>query len=370
LIQFRAHVAPAFEELPAPARALIEAAPGYELTWPWLRALAGHTLAANERVEILWITAEDDERVLAVLPLARNDSGAIPIHRRSLRALSNYYCGLYAPLLAPGVDGAAIAEVLAQALVRDTAHWESLDLNPMNPADPLYAALEARLRSRGCYVQRYFRFGNWYTEVGEIDYAGYLRSLPSRVQNTLKRKGKKLDQQRDARFEILQTTAGLDAALDAYEAVYAKSWKHVEAFPAFVREIAHAFAERGWLRLGMLWIGDQAAAAQLWFVYNHTASIFKLAYDPQYAEHSVGSLLTAHLMRHVIDEDHVHVIDYLYGDDAYKRDWMSARRERWGLRVYRWRSVAGFAGAARSLAGQLARRGLNKVRRAGTGSAS
>jgi hypothetical protein len=75
-------------------------------------------------------------------------------------------------------------------------------------------------------------------------------------------------------------------------------------------------------------------------------------------------------MRHVIDVDRVDTVDYLSGDDDYKRDWMSERGERWGLRVYRWRSLAGFAGAARSLAGQLARRGLDRVRRTGSRSAT
>ena len=36
-------------------------------------------------------------------------------------------------------------------------------------------------------------------------------------------------------------------------------------------------------------------------------------------------------MQHVIDTDHVEEVDYLTGDDAYKQDWMSHRRERIGL---------------------------------------
>lgn len=36
-------------------------------------------------------------------------------------------------------------------------------------------------------------------------------------------------------------------------------------------------------------------------------------------------------MEHVIDVDRVREVDYLTGDDAYKKDWMSHRRERWGI---------------------------------------
>lgn len=371
MIQFHAHVASSFGDLPASAHALIARAPAFDHTLPWLEAMSRHTLAPGERLELLWLAAPAEGRAAALLPLVRSATGAAPLRRRSLRALTNYYSGCFSPLLAAGNDGRATAEALARALARDVEAWESLDLNPMDPGESPFAELEQGLRACGCYVQRYFRFGNWYLEVGGRSYDEYVAGLPSRLQNTLKRKGRKLEQSGPARFEILAGSTGLDAALDAYEQIYAQSWRvQAEPYPAFIREVAHAFARRGQLRLGVVWVGGRAAAAQLWFLHERTASIFKLAYDPQYAEHSVGSLLTAHLMRHVIDVDGVERVDYLSGDDAYKRDWMSARRERWGLRAYRLSSVAGLAGAARSLAGGLARRGLGAMRGARPGSTS
>jgi ribosomal protein S18 acetylase RimI-like enzyme len=365
LIHIRAHVASGLDALPASALALMAAAPTYDLTRPWLEAMIRHTLAPGERVEILWLGAGAGDDAVAVLPLVR-DEGRAPIHGRRLRALANYYNGCFAPLIAAGTDADAVAGALAQGLAGELADWEALDLNPMDPADALYPALERRIREHGCYVQRYFRFGNWYLRVAGRSYAEYVAGLPSRLQNTLRRKGRKLAQMQGARYDIVQAPERVEAAMDAWERLYAASWQQVESYPAFMRDVAREFAAHGWLRLGMLWIGEQLAAAQLWFVYDRTASIFKLAFDPAYAEHSVGSLLTAHLMQHAIDVDGVEIVDYLSGDDDYKRDWMSERGERWGLRVYRWRSLAGFAGAARSLAGQLARRGLEKVRRAGS----
>jgi hypothetical protein len=369
LIHIRAHAVSGLDALPASAQALIAAAPTFDLSRPWLDALIRHTLAPGERVEILWLASGEGDAAVAVLPLVRGEGGA-PMHGRSLRALANYYNGRFAPLTAAGADADAVAGALARGLVDALPCWETLDLNPMDPADALYGALERRMHGRGSYVQRYFRFGNWRLTLAGRNYEAYFASLPSRLQNTIRRKAKKLARLEGARYEIAQTPEAVDAAMDAWERLYAKSWQQAESYPAFMRDVAHAFAARGWLRLGMLWIGSDLAAAQIWYVCNGTASIFKLAYDPQYAEHSAGSLLTAHLMRHAIDVDRVEVVDYLSGDDDYKRDWMSERGERWGLRVYRWRSLAGFAGAARSLAGQLARRGLERVRRAGTRSAS
>ena len=86
-------------------------------------------------------------------------------------------------------------------------------------------------------------------------------------------------------------------------------------------------------------------AAQVWIVSNGVASIYKLAYDQRYSNLSIGSILTARLMEHVIDVDRVGEVDFLTGDDAYKQDWMSGRRERRGIIAFNPRTLQGTLGA-------------------------
>jgi CelD/BcsL family acetyltransferase involved in cellulose biosynthesis len=100
-------------------------------------------------------------------------------------------------------------------------------------------------------------------------------------------------------------------------------------------------AAQGWLRLGLLTLDDQPLAAQIWIVKDGKASIFKLAYDGEYAKFSPGSILTKALLRHVIDIDRVTEVDYLAGDDDYKKDWMSHRRERRGIIAFNRRTLRG-----------------------------
>ena len=47
------------------------------------------------------------------------------------------------------------------------------------------------------------------------------------------------------------------------------------------------------------------------------------------------------MMEHCIDHDQVQMVDYLTGDDAYKKDWMSHRRERIGLIAFNPATVRG-----------------------------
>jgi CelD/BcsL family acetyltransferase involved in cellulose biosynthesis len=147
----------------------------------------------------------------------------------------------------------------------------------------------------------------------------------------------------------------LERGIEDWNRVYELSWKKPEPFPEFVPALIRLCAARGWLRLGLAYYDDQPVASQIWIVNNDRACIYKMAYDGKMAKLSAGSVLSAHLMAHVIDVEKVTEVDYLIGDDAYKKDWMSHRRERWGLVAYNPRSPAGLAGLVGQVAGNLRR---------------
>ena len=57
-----------------------------------------------------------------------------------------------------------------------------------------------------------------------------------------------------------------------------------------------------------------------------------------------------------LDHDAVKEVDFLIGDDAYKRDWMTHRRERWGIEAYDPFTLGGLLGLSKELIGRLMRR--------------
>jgi hypothetical protein len=70
------------------------------------------------------------------------------------------------------------------------------------------------------------------------------------------------------------------------------------------------------------------------------------------------------LMQYVIDQDRVEVIDYLCGDDAYKKDWMSHRRERWGVWIFNRRTPRGLFDYSKELGKTAIKTLLDKLRKA------
>jgi CelD/BcsL family acetyltransferase involved in cellulose biosynthesis len=156
-----------------------------------------------------------------------------------------------------------------------------------------------------------------------------------------------------ARIEIVASKEDLATALQAFSDVYSRSWKRPEPVPTFVPALAELAARRGWLRLGLVWLDHRPIAAQLWVVADGRASIYKLAYDKHYRHLGCGTVLTAELMRHAIEVDRVREIDYMAGDEPYKRDWMTHRRERCGLEAHQLGTLRGLGGAFRSFVGTV-----------------
>lgn len=271
-------------------------------------------------------------------------------------ALATFYSPLYLPMGAGRPD----AQVIYQS-AREARHrpWRLCEVRwgPMDPDGPAFEAIQTGFRRAGWWVGRYFCFGNWYQKVTPGDYAAYFSQRPSQTRNTVNRSAKKLAKMSGYRLVILTVADdALEQGILDFIEVYNKSWKRPEPFPEFIPELCRRAAKAGLLRLGLIHVEGQPVAAQLWLVHRCKAHIVKLAYDQAFDKASAGSVLTAALMSHVIDTDLVTEVDYLIGDDPYKRHWMDQRRERWGLVAFNPMSVSGFSRAARHAVGRVVSR--------------
>lgn len=335
---------------------------------PWLRNLADNGVADNTVVRIYGVESNTEYGTpLLLVPLCHQapKQGLFP--SRNLAALATFYTSLFSPLLGKAPDQAnAPLQVLVAALVaaiaKERPRWDTIDLHPMDAGSPAFNALADAFRKNGMAVQRYFCFGNWYLDVNGRSFDEYCNALPSKLRNTLERKSRQLKNGKGLCMRIFSSVDEVEDGIDAYEAVYRASWKTPETHPAFMPNLIRTCASQGWLRLGIAYIDAQPAAAQVWIVYNNVASIYKLAYDEQFASFSIGTILTARLMRHVIDTDKVREVDYLTGDDNYKKDWMSHRRERSGLIAFNLRTARGLLGACKNVGGHAVKKIIRSIR--------
>lgn len=277
---------------------------------------------------------------------------------RHCTALTNYYASLYSPMISSAGSRYSAMDQLVGQLMQARSRCAVINLAPMDQEDSDSIILRAVFARRGWYTRKYFCFGNWYLPCAGLRFDEYMKQRPSQTYNTWARKSKKYFKYEGARIQIATSLSDVQLAIDAYQTIYAKSWKKPEPYPRFVEGWAKICAKNGWLRLGIAWIDNVPVAAQFWFTVDQHAYIFKLAYDEDYANWSAGTLLTAHMIKHSLEEDHVIEIDYLTGDDEYKSAWMTHRRERIGVLACNLKDVYGVAMAAREFAGAFRNRWL------------
>ena len=248
------------------------------------------------------------------LPLVRGADG--------LEGLSNWYAFTWSEL----ATGEAARDALLGCLACDLpAQASRITLAKLPDEGGTATRLERAFREAGWFVVRERCDTNHVLPVAGRSYAEYLAGRPGALRTTLKRKANRVD------VEILDRFGG--QAWDAYEAVYAESWKPEEGDPTLLRRFAEAAGDR--LRLGLARHEDQVVAAQFWTVEHGTAWIHKLAHREAAKPLSAGTTLSAALFERVIDRDRVEWVDFGTGDDPYKRDWMEQVRPRWRLTCLR-----------------------------------
>ncbi len=222
-----------------------------------------------------------------------------------------------------------------------------VELAPLADPEPLRRAF----RRAGWFVSVTPKTGNWRIPTEGLDFETYWAGRPAQLRNTARRRAKA------AALEIvIYDRFDADVWAD-YESVYRQSWKPEEGSFPFLRALAEQEGAAGTLRLGVARRDGRPVAVQLWLVEHGEAVIHKLAYAEDAKAMSPGTLLGMEMFRRALDADRVRAIDYGTGDDRYKQDWMAERRQLWRLDAFDPRTPRGLAGAARSAASALVRRG-------------
>lgn len=295
----------------------------------WFQCLYSTALADAVRLRIYVVSSASGE-ALACLFCCTRKQGV-----RELSSLSNYYTMEFGPVLRAGVDIHGVCTALASHIGAERPRWDTVRLDYLKPSNPATVALVDALAQAGFSVRRHHQYENWYLDSAGTSFDEYFATRPSRLRNTVERKGRKLQKAHDVEFALYKShTDDLDRGIGDYITVYNSSWKRPEPHPLFIPDLAHRLLALGCLRLGVLYLDEKPVAAQFWITTRSEACIYKLAYDESYADLSVGAVLSCEMFRHALNVDHAARIDYGVGSEAYKREWMSGVQEIFGARAY------------------------------------
>ena len=321
----------------------------FQLGLPWMHNLVETVYQDHDGVHLYVLRRKGRPMAVLTILATKMTTGW------QVQALANYYTSFYEPLL----EERASLSPLIQTILKAHAPVVSLRFSPMDPESATYQHLKNTLQTNHLRPFDFFCFGNWYLQVSD-DWDAYFKSRTGALRNTIKRMTKKFEAEGGA-MQLQQDGLNLPEAFDAYQKVYATSWKEAEPYPKFMPGLIQMCADQGALRLGIARLNGQAIAAQIWVVVNKKAFIFKVAYDENFKSYAPGTLVTTMLMKHVLEHDQVTEVDFLTGDDPYKKNWMSHRRERWGIIAYNPKTLGGAAGFAKEVLGRALRTVIDRL---------
>ncbi|MFN3231948.1 MAG: GNAT family N-acetyltransferase [Alphaproteobacteria bacterium] len=310
------------------------------LSRDWFDLLATKGLLADQTPLIITASKPDGEP-LALFPGLMSG--------KHLTGMSNYYSLRFAPLLANDGGSAALESIARSIAAKGTP---AVQMQPFAANDPSLAVTERAFAAGGFRVSRFLSGTSHFLPSTDLTGAAYEQSLPSRLRNTIARRGAGSG----VTFRLFSSQAEANEAMAFYESVYARSWKPGEPDPAFMPALADLCGSRDSFRLGVLFYEDTPAAVQFWIVEGGRASVFKLAHDEAYASHSPGSALSLAMFKAILDRDKPDRIDFGIGDEGYKADWMPQTEPLIGLAGFNLRTARGRLQHLHHAAGRLIKR--------------
>ena len=267
--------------------------------------------------ELFVLTLYRGDELAAIVPLYRKPEDGRGVLRFNGGIDLTDYCGPICSL----DDRDDVAEALIRWLKTTETEWDEFDAHNMPVPLGFTEFLVERADAEG------FRFDVEQEETTAVlplsaSWDEYLEQLDSKERHELRRKRRRLGRDHpDARFRRA-TIETLETDIGSFVEMHRQAEGHKgrfmgEEIAAFFKDIAHAFAERGWMRLDLLEVGDRPLAATFSFALDNTLYLYNSAYDPATARLSPGYVLVSHLIEEAIEEG-LKQFDFLRGPERYK----------------------------------------------------
>ncbi len=272
-------------------------------TWEWASTWWRHFGAGRELA--LWVARTADGRRAAVLPLYVWAGRPL----RVLRFLGHLMGSRLGPICAPA-DRPLAALALARALEASRFHVCVAD--GLDGAVGWPALLGRRAWRRTASPRLSLRPFRCWDEL--------LAGRSANFRQELRRKERSLGRQGEVCYRLASDPERLEADLDTLLSLHRARWGGETPFSTaedFHRAFARQAFQRGWLRLWLLEVGGEAAAALYGLRFAGVEYYYQAGRAPTWARFSPGLLLLARSIRAAIEEG-MDEYDLGPGGGAYK----------------------------------------------------
>lgn len=294
-------------------------------------------LEGGQRLNLL-VAGDPETQAIAPLAINRGPAGWLTLLAAEMYEIMDF----------PHSGEGAVSE-LARAIVRT---GRPLELKRVPVDSPVVAAIEAAYAGRGM-VRRQSVSGSPWIPLDETWAEPEMR-LESGRRSDLRRARRHAEKMGAVETEIMTpTAAGLPRLLEEAFQVEAAGWKgaHGTALAAdpirgaFFRRYTAQACDKGTLRMCMLRIGGQPAAAQIAIESGNRFDLLRAGYDERFSRCSPGMLLTVESIRYAARRG---LRSYEFNGDVepWTKVWTQQEHACCSLRAYPFSPRGAFALAA------------------------
>jgi CelD/BcsL family acetyltransferase involved in cellulose biosynthesis len=299
------------------------------LTWEWIHTWWNH-LGDARKLQVLVL--RKGRQLIAIVPLASTSTMLSRAARiRVLEFLGTGSVGSdYLDIIARAGNEDEALEILADYFRRENVVLDLRQLLDNSLALKLAALLK----------QQRWNISDIRTNICPfIDLAGqtwktFQAGLGGSHRYNFHRRLKNLHRDFDAQFECVVAEDQRSAALETLVVLHNKRMHdrggsdglHSSELIGFHEELTRLALAQGWLRLFILTLNGEKAAALYGFGYGKKFYFYQSGFDPRYSPHSVG-LVTMGLAIEAAIEAGAEEFDLLHGDEKYKSLWARQHRD-------------------------------------------
>lgn len=283
----------------------------WQHTW-WTTYLPG---------DLLIIAAYDDaDRLIAIAPWFVEPRA----DERVLRSIGCVDVTDYVDLIIDREYVAPVCELLAKQLAEHHELFDRISLCNIPQDSPTLTVFVDALKSNHFAVDAEFQ------EVCPIihlpeSFEAYVESLDKKNRHELRRKLRRSSSDDEmVAWYIVGDDHDMQTALTTFMSLMATSQPAKAEFLSnpqnaeFMRQMAHAMNERGWLQLSFLTVNGEACASYMNFDYAENIQVYNSGLLPtKYGHLSPGIVLLANNIEYAIETHHKQ-FDFLRGNEVYK----------------------------------------------------
>jgi CelD/BcsL family acetyltransferase involved in cellulose biosynthesis len=273
----------------------------------------------------------------------------------------------HTPLFGPLARDADCAQALARRIFSQGPHHVTLSF--VDRQDLGVTAFRDAAAAAGFHLVERTILRSPYVAI-DGDWPQYQRRLGSKRLSNLRRLRRRLEEQGDLSFEVLDGSDRLDQLLDDGLAVEASGWRGTQGTAIqsqpdtarFYRQVARWAATRGSLRIAFLRLSGRPLAFDYCLEEAGVHYLIKTGYDQAYLRFAPGVLLRQEMVERAFSIG-LRTYEFLGADDPWKAEWADRSRERRRVQAFA-PSAVGFAERAGAVYGRpLAKRTLRLIRR-------